>query len=139
MRLHGYLERFRTPTQKVIGWIVQRVGRGLPAFAIRYAERDESARTQAGTDLLQERRGIGLVFQHFEKGDDIKNFVGMVRAEGLQGQGEHPSAGTVARGEAGRPGIEFDAGSGIAGIGRCEEEVTGAAANVQEAAAARSE
>jgi hypothetical protein len=111
----------------------------LPALAIGHAERDEAAGPQARAYFSQKFIGLGLVLQHLEECHHIKDFVGMLRPEILQRQSEDTDAGTVTRRETCRGGSEFHAGGVVAGVPRGAHKTAGAAADVQEAAAARSE
>src|ERR1043166_893911 len=78
------------------------------------------------------------MFEHFEKGDEIEDFIGMLRAERFQRKREKAAAGAKAPRKSSRRGIEFDASGKVARVGGSTQKITGAAADVEEAATARS-
>ena len=123
----------------MIGRIVQRIQRNLPAFAIGNAERDEAAGPLARAYFRKENVGIGLVFQHFEECHHIENFIGMLRPERFQRTTEDPCAGAEARREARRSGIEFHAGSVVAGVPRSAHKIPVPHPDIKQAAALRGE
>ena len=132
-------ERIGAPAQEVVGRVVEGVHAGLPAEAVGDADCDEAAGTEAGADFGQEGRRIGLMLEDVEESDDVKNLVGIMRAERFEGERENARARTKAGGETRSAGIEFDARSGIAREIGGEQKVTGATADVEQAAAARRE
>src|ERR1043166_1876800 len=69
------------------------------------------------------------MFEHFEKGDDIEDFIGMLRAERFQRKREKAAAGAKAPRKSSRRGIEFDASGKVARGGGSRKKVAAAAAD----------
>src|SRR5438132_2836837 len=75
LRTQELPERVSIPSQKMIWRIIQNIRRGQPPFAIWHAHSDHPARPYAHFYFLQEFHRRGLVLQHFEKCDHIKQFI----------------------------------------------------------------
>ena len=76
VRAQSRTERIAIPAEEVVGRIIERVLRGLPAISVGNAENDKAARTEASAYFGQEGGRIGLMFEDIEEGNDIEELIG---------------------------------------------------------------
>src|SRR5579863_324551 len=112
--------------------VVEHVDASHPAVAVGDAERDPTLRAQAGCHCVEKGLGVRLVFEHLEKGDDVKFLRRIASRELTDGERQYAPEAKALLGKPRGVSIQFDPADGVARIPRGDEKVSCAAAYVQE-------